>query len=132
MADWRKSAVKGEEYTTNELLSLPSNVGPAKRAHVFVVYNNDQGTLSGKQLTAEVMSVSDGPEEGQVTLSADMDTKERTAENNYVSSTVTQTGIVAGPGGNATIYKVASPSGGRRKRRITRKKRKSTRRTRKH
>jgi hypothetical protein len=131
MPDWRKTAVKGEEYTTNELLSLPSNVGPAKRAHVIVVYNNDIGTLGGQQLTAEVMSVREGPEEGQVSIIADLDTRERTAENRYVSNTATQTGIIAGPGGNATIYKAVA-KGGRRHRRITRKKRKSTRKTRKH
>ena len=124
MADWRKTVVKGEEYTTNELLSLP------KRAHVIVIYNNDIGTLGGKQLTAEVMSVSEGPEEGQVSIVADLDTKERTAENRYVSGTTTQTGIIAGPGGNATIYKAVAKGG--RKRRMTQKKRKITRRTRKH
>lgn len=128
MPDWRKTAVKGEEYTTNELISLPSNVGPAKRAHVFVVYHNDQGSLGGKQLTAEVMSVSEGPEEGQVTIVADMDTRERTAENRFVANTATETNIIAGPGGNATIYKAVAKGG----RRITRKKRKSTRKTRKH
>ena len=130
MAEWRKTAVKGEEYTTNELLSLPSNVGPAKRARVFVVYNNDIGSLGGKDLTAEVMTVTAGPEEGQVSLVADMDTDTRADKPRKVVSTATQTGIIAGPGGNATIYKAVTKGG--RKPRMTRKKRKSTRKTRKH
>jgi hypothetical protein len=121
MADWRKTAVKGEEYTTNELLSLP------KRAHVFVVYNNDIGSLGGKDLTAEVMTVTAGPEEGQVSLVADMDTDTRADKPRKVVSTATQSGILAGPGGNATIYKAVTKGG-----RKTRKKRKTTRKTRKH